>query len=178
MNIKHAALVSGICALLTLPAAMAADGQIDFKGEIIGTTCNINGGSPDFDVLMPTVSLKALAQPGVSAGRTPFTISLTDCIPSTGDVMTYFEPGPTVNPLTGRLLPDLGADQAEQLEVGLLNDSHQPMDVSKGVGQQNSQTVPLVGGAADLNYFAEYVATGAVLPGKVNTRILYSIAYP
>ncbi|WP_455925481.1 fimbrial protein [Pseudomonas putida] len=178
MNIKHAALVSGICALLTLPAAMAADGQIDFKGEVTGSTCNINGGNPDFDVLMPPVGVQALSQAGQTAGRTPFTIQLTECLPETGDVMTYFEPGPTVNPLTGRLTVDDGQDQVRNLEVGLLNDTHKPMDVSKGLGSQNSQVVALVGGAADLNYFAEYVATGMVSPGKVNTRILYSIAYP
>ncbi len=178
MNIKYAALVSALCALFTLPQAMAADGQIDFKGQITGNTCNINGGSPDFDVVMPPVSAQALAQTGASAGRTPFTIRLTECLPDTGDVMTYFEPGPTVNPLTGRLLVDTGAGQATRLEVGLLNDNHQAMDVSKGIGDQNSQTVALVSGAADLNYFAEYVATGTVMPGQVNTRILYSIAYP
>jgi len=124
------------------------------------------------------VTLTALSAPGQGAGRTPFDIRLSNCTPDTGRVMTYFEPGPTVNPLTGRLRNDGGANQATEVEVGLLNASHQAMDVSKGAGDQNSQIVELVAGNARLDYFAEYVAVGAVTPGKVQTRILYSIVHP
>jgi len=178
MKTQRATLIVGLCSLLALPAAMAADGQIDFVGEIKGTTCEINGGTPDFQVDLPSVTLTALSAPGQGAGRTPFDIRLSNCTPDSGRVMTYFEPGPTVNPLTGRLLIDGGVDQATEVEVSLLNVRHEPMDVSKGAGEQNSQAVDLVDGNARLDYFAEYVAVGAVTPGLVQTRILYSIVHP
>jgi len=178
MNIQRIALISSLCGLFIVPAAMAADGQIDFIGVIKGNTCEIRGGSPDFTVQLPPVILSALSAPGQGAGRTPFDIQLTNCVPDTGRVMTYFEPGPTVNPLTGRLKTVTGTDQATEVEVGLRNANHEAMDVSKGMDEQNSQVVDIVGGNARLDYFAEYVATGTVTPGEVRTHILYSIVHP
>ncbi len=44
--------------------------------------------------------------------------------------------------------------------------------------QTNSQWVDVVeGGKADLNYYAEYYATGASTAGEVNTSVQYTIIY-
>lgn len=179
MNIQRVTLVTGLCAALALPAAMAADGQIEFAGEINGTTCKINGDQPDFQVDLPAVSRTALAVVGQGAGRTPFDIKLTECDADVR-VATYFEPGPTVNPVTGRLVIDTGADQATNVEVALLNDRFGKIELGKPFAEQNSQIVDIVSGSATLDYYAEYVraTTNAVGPGEVKTRIQYSIVYP
>jgi len=44
--------------------------------------------------------------------------------------------------------------------------------------QANSQWVDVAAaGSADLNYYAEYYATGASTAGKVNTSVQYTIIY-
>ena len=44
--------------------------------------------------------------------------------------------------------------------------------------QANSQWVDVVdGGTADLNYYAEYYATGASTAGEVTTNVQYTIIY-
>ncbi|MDE1167960.1 MAG: fimbrial protein [Pseudomonas sp.] len=162
--------------MTVLTGANAADGQIDFDGHIKANTCKINDDKPNFTVDLPHVSMNAFSQASPTTGRTPFQLNLTECTPETGSVYTYFEPGPTVNPLTGRLIVDAGG--AQNVEVGLLNDRHGPIDASKAAGSQNSQLVAVSGGNATLDYFAEYAATGAVTPGLVKTRVQYTLIFP
>lgn len=178
MKMKLATAVTALCAALSLPAAFAADGQIDFVGEIKGNTCKINGGQPNFQVDLPAVSRTALATVGQSAGRTRFDLQLTECMPDTGKVATYFEAGPTISPTSGRLVTDTGAGQADFVEVALLNDGFQQMELNQAFPGQKSQAVDIVAGNANLEYYAEYVATGVVTAGEVNTRVMYSLVYP
>lgn len=178
MKMKLATAVTALCAALSMPAAFAADGQIDFVGEINGNTCNINGGQPNFQVDLPSVSLTALATVGQSAGRRPFALNLTGCVPDTGKVATYFEAGPTISPTSGRLVTDTGAGQADFVEVALLNDGFEQMELNQVFPGQKSQLVDIEAGSANLKYYAEYVATGQVTAGEVNTRVMYSLVYP
>lgn len=177
MKLYQSALITGLCGLLVLPSAMAADGTIDFLGKIIGPTCDINDGNPSFNVELPTVATTALSIPGQPGGRQPFQIRLTGCVPETGRVMTYFEPGPTINPQTGRLITNTGPGQAENIEIGLLNDAQRTMDLRGGPGFQDSQVVDITAGNAYLDYFAEYMPTGPVTPGDVRTQVRYSIVH-
>ncbi|EIK97090.1 F17 fimbrial protein precursor [Pseudomonas sp. M47T1] len=177
MKLYPSALITGLCGLLAMPAAMAADGTIDFLGRIIGPTCDINDGNPSFNVELPTVSTTALSVVGKSAGRQPFQIRLTGCVPETGRVMTYFEPGPTINPRTGRLITNTGVGQAGNVEVGLLNNQQRTMDLREGPGFQDSQVVDITAGNAYLDYFAEYMPVGSVTPGDVRTQVRYSIVH-
>src|SRR5690606_34859176 len=92
-------------------AASAADGTFTFNGKVTDKTCTISTPARnDFTLTLPTVSRSTLAAAGSVAGRTPFTINLTQC--SAGDVATYFEPGATVDFNSGRLLNQAQADAA------------------------------------------------------------------
>lgn len=166
-----------VAAAATLPGiAHATDGTITINGTIGTQTCTINGngtGSTDFTVKLPKVSTTALASGGSTAGRTPFTIGLTNCSPETGDIYAYFETGPTVNSTTGQLL---NSGSAENVEVGLLNGD--TTNIGVGKADHKSKSVKLVNGAAVLPYYAQYVATGgAAGQGSVNTSVMYSIMY-
>ncbi|AXF21790.1 fimbrial protein [Burkholderia pyrrocinia] len=159
-------------------SAHAADGTITFKGEITGQTCTISGdgGGKDFTVTLPTVSTSSLSTAGTTAGRKPFRIALTNCSPNSGNASVYFEPGTTVNAETGQLKNVTGT--ASNVEVGLLNKDSSNIKLGAAQAQQNSQVVPISGGSATLDYFAQYVATGgAATAGTVATSVLYSIAY-
>jgi len=184
MNSKHivsATLAFGIAAMAA--QAQAADGTIDFEGEVTAASCTINSGAPDFSVILPTVSSTTLGEAGATAGRTPFTISLTDCEEAT-EVSTYFEPGPTVDFATGRLINQLdpASDGAQNVMIQLLgqNSGFLPIQAIGADGNQpNSQWVAVdqASGTADLNYYAEYYAMSAAIPGLVESSVQYTISY-
>lgn len=161
-------------------AANAVDGTITFNGEVTDKTCTIaTPQGADFTVTLPTVSTSTLAAAGQVAGRTPFSINLSDCNP--GDVATYFEPGATVDLGTGRLNNVAATAAATQVQLQLLGANNQFLPVvSAGAGstQANSQWVTVnAGGSADLNYFVEYYATGASTAGEVTSSVKYTIIY-
>ncbi|WP_175685419.1 fimbrial protein [Burkholderia anthina] len=167
---------AGLAAAAT--SAHAADGTITITGEITGQTCTISGNSSgkDFTVTLPGVSTSALSASGSTAGRTPFTIGLSKCTPNSGSASVYFEPGTTVNAGTGQLKNASGT--ATNVEVGLLNKDGSNIKLGAALGSQKSQVVPISGGTATLDYFAQYVATGgAAGAGSVDTSVMYSVVY-
>ena len=164
---------------LATSTAFAADGTITINGQVTDNTCTVNTvQGKDFTVTLPTVSKQVLAVAGDTAGRTPFTINLTGCT-ADSKVATYFEPGATVDFNTGRLNNASGT--AKNVQVQLLGSNNTAIPVlAAGAGgiQTNSQLVDVSGtGAADLNYYAEYYATGASEAGSVATTVKYTIIY-
>ena len=162
--------------ILGSAAAHAADGTITITGQITDRTCTVDSKSKDLAVVLPTVSAVSLA-PGQTAGRTPFTINLTDC--SEGKVATYFEPGTSVDFNSGRLNNVSG--DAKNVQIQLLGDNNEFIPVlGKAVGTQlNSQEVSVsAGGSAALNYYAEYYAKDKTTAGDVKTSVKYTIVYP
>lgn len=157
----------------------SSDGTITINGLVTDKTCDIvTPAGKDFTVTLPTVSKQTLAVAGDVAGRTPFQIKLANC--SEGKVATYFEPGANVDFNTGRLL-NKDATGAKNVNVQLLgsNNNFIPVLAAGANGAQaNSQWVDVAAaGSADLNYYAEYYATGASTAGKVNTSVQYTIIY-
>lgn len=175
---KKTALFTAI-ALTAISTAYAADGTITINGEVTDKTCDIvTPAGKDFTVTLPTVSKQTLANTGDTAGRTPFQIKLDNC--SEGKVATYFEPGATIDFATGRL-NNQAVNGAGNVKVQLLGSNNQFIPVlaaGANGAQQNSQWVDVVdGGSADLNYYAEYYATGASTAGKVTTSVQYTVIY-
>ncbi|QQC67832.1 fimbrial protein [Paraburkholderia ginsengisoli] len=175
---RNAIIAAAVAMFAAVPmVSHAADGTITFNGSITDQTCNINAtGGKDFAVTLPTVSSSQLAAPGLSAGRTPFSISLSGCSTATGNVHTFFESGSTTDPVTGYLALDAGG--ADNVKIRVLNGSDaSPIKAGFADGTQGSKSVALVGGAATLPYFAEYVTTGVAGSGSANSSVMYSIAY-
>nr|WP_181716730.1 type 1 fimbrial protein [Psychrobacter sp.]QJS05751.1 pilus assembly protein, pilin FimA, ferrous iron transporter B [Psychrobacter sp.] len=164
--------------LLATSSVFAADGTITINGQVTDKTCTVNAGTTkDFTVTLPTVSQSVLAVAGNTAGRTPFTINLTGCTAGS-KVATYFEPGATVDFNTGRLNNATGT--ATNVQVQLLGSNNTAIPVlAAGAGglQTSSQLVAVADGSANLNYYAEYYATGASTPGTVATTVKYTIIY-
>ena len=164
--------------VLATSSVFAADGTITINGQVTDKTCTVNAGTTkDFTVTLPTVSQSVLAVAGDTAGRTPFTINLTGCTAGS-KVATYFEPGSTVDFSSGRLNNASGT--ATNVQVQLLGSNNTAIPVlAAGAGgvQTNSQLVAVTDGAANLNYYAQYYATGASTPGSVATTVKYTIIY-
>lgn len=157
-----------------MSSAFAADGTITINGLVTDNTCVVTTPEgKDLTVTLPTVSKLSLASAGATAGRTPFTLGLSNC--EEGAIVgTYFEPGSTVDFATG-LLNNAGS--ATEVKVQLVGDNNLPIRVLAGP-QANSQTVTAnADGSADLNYYAEYYATGAATSGNVTTSVQYTIIY-
>lgn len=156
-----------------MSSAFAADGTITINGKVTDNTCVVTTPQgKNLTVTLPTVSKLSLASPGATAGRTPFTLGLTGC--KVGDIVgTYFEPGATVDFATG-LLNNAGS--ATEVKVQLVGDNNLPIRVLAGP-QTNSQFVTVADTSADLNYYAEYYATGAATSGDVTTSVQYTIIY-
>ncbi|MFY0477184.1 fimbrial protein [Achromobacter marplatensis] len=178
----HTKLFAALIVAVTtmgVQSAHAADGTITFNGQITAQTCTINGngtGAKDFTVKLPTVSSSTLANTGATAGRTPFQIALTACTPSSGNVHTFFEAGPTTDATTGNLI--LNAGGASNVQIGLLNASDfSPIKAGFADASQNSKSVAITTGAATLSYIAQYVATGVATAGLANSSVMYTIAY-
>jgi major type 1 subunit fimbrin (pilin) len=174
---KHKLLSAFVLAATAMVAqvASAADGTITFTGSITDTTCSINGGATgSFAVVLPQVSTSSMAGVNVTSGRTPFKIALTGCTVQAGKVHAYFESGAAVDTVTGNL-KNTGA--AQGVQIRLLNADESKINVGNADAAQNSQVADLVAGAATLPYFAEYVRTGDITAGSVNSAVMYSIVY-
>jgi major type 1 subunit fimbrin (pilin) len=175
---RNAIITAAVAIFAAVPVVShAADGTITFNGRITDQTCNINGtGGKDFSVTLPTISSSQLSSAGLSAGRTPFAISLSGCSTSTGNVHTFFEAGSTTDPVTGYLALDAGG--ASNVKIRLLNGSDaSPIKAGFADNAQGSKSVALAGGAATLPYYAEYVTTGVAGSGPANSSVMYSISY-
>lgn len=163
--------------VMALPAS-AADGTITINGKLTQQTCTvkINNGTADAVISLPSLSTSVLDAAGKMAGRTAFTMNLTDCTPATGSVRAYFEHGPTVDPATGRLNNTISSG-AKQVQIQLRD--HQENDVYVGNTSQrdNPATALSPAGAADLLYSAYYYATGKASAGELATSVTYSIDY-
>src|ERR1700754_383260 len=157
--------------------ASAADGTITFNGQVTAQTCTIsgNGGTNNFTVTLPTVSTSSLTAAGQTSGRTPFNIALTNCTPASGNVHTYFEPGPTFDTNTGNLIVATGG--AKNVELGLLNSDFSNIVAGAADASQNSKSASIDSGKATLNYYVQYVATGAASAGAANSSIMYTMSY-
>ncbi|WP_019448647.1 fimbrial protein [Cupriavidus sp. BIS7] len=189
-NIRAKILATSLVLAAVSPAAFAADGTITFTGRVSAQTCTISGdgGGRNFTVTLPPISSSTLATANNVAGRTPFNIRLTGCTPNTGNAAVHFEPGATVDLGTGRLrntvvtAPASGSTPAVtaagNVQIGLLNADLTSIAVGSAFASQNSQQVAISNGAATLQYFAEYVATGAATAGTLSTSVMYSVVYP
>ncbi|EWS77675.1 type 1 fimbrial protein [Xylella taiwanensis] len=171
-------------ALVFCGSALAADGTITITGKVTDRTCTItgNGGtSQSFALPLPTVSFSSLNSEGKTTARTPFYIELTNCTAGS-TVATYFEPGPSVDFKSGRLLnQSTGNSAATNVQVQLLGSNGQFLPilaVGSNGAQTNSQWVAVDStGAASLHYYSEYYATGVSTAGNVTTNVQYTIIY-
>ncbi|HEH8398677.1 TPA: type 1 fimbrial protein [Pseudomonas aeruginosa] len=171
-------LAAAVLLATSAPAAFAADGTLTINGKITAQTCTIsgNGGGKDFTVTLPTISNSALPAVGATAGRTPFNIALSACTPNSGNVLVYFEPGSNASSSTGNL-HNTATGGAANVQVSLLNGDMTKINMNNGQATQNSKPVALTNGAATLNYYAQYVSTGAVTAGDVTAVSMYSVVY-
>jgi major type 1 subunit fimbrin (pilin) len=182
-----AALAVGAALVGMAGQASASDGTITFTGSVDASTCTINttGTAGSFTVTLPKVSAKVLGAAAETAGDTAFSIQLTGCSDTVGNISTNFEAGSAVDVATGRLNNTAITTPATSVQLQLLNANGSPIIVGAPVASQNSLGValasdgaPTPAGVGTLNYVARYYATGAATAGAVASQVTYSLVLP
>ncbi len=153
--------------------ALAADGTIDFTGEIIDNACELAAGSDALKVNLGKVSKTALPSAGVTAAATKFTIKLINCPATVSTASVKF---------------DAESYSGDDTVIALKQES----GVATGVGIQitddantvvplftASKTYPLKEGVENnLDFRARYLAkTDSVTAGLANANATFTINY-
>ncbi|BAN46162.1 fimbrial protein [Metapseudomonas resinovorans] len=192
-------LLAASVAALVANSAMAADGTINFTGEITAASCNITGGtgtgvtgdrgSQVIDVQMGTVSIDSLngtQNGGIAAGRT---INLNLDCGATGTGLTHVAlrfdaiSGSGLDANNNELLRTTGT--AEGVGIGLFHINGTRINLANSGDVFESELVN--GGdednpayTANLALRAAYVASGAignVTPGTANGTLPFTLTY-
>jgi len=166
---KVSVLALSLLAAAHISAASASDGKVTFTGLINSQTCTAS--SPVVD--LPPLGTSALTAAAQIAGEIAFSIDLTNCSPTTGNVYAYFEQGSNVN-ANGRLN---NTGTATNVDLQLLDSAKNLINLGTADQTSSAATVPLSNGQASLPYTARYYATGPVTAGSVASSVTFSIVY-
>ncbi|QQZ35127.1 fimbrial protein [Pseudomonas sp. SK2] len=159
-------------------AAMAAEGTINFNGELKAETCqvSVNGGG-NSTVTLPTLATSELDGAGKVAGLTAFNIKLNNCSASLKTAAAFFQAGGTVDPASGNLR---NSGTATKVQLQLV-DATNGKPIKAGSGEQLTSTSRIAlnnqSQSADLPYAVQYIAEAATGPGTVVSSVTYNIDY-
>lgn len=182
---KTILVIGAIAAAAFGQTAHAADGTINFFGELVAQTCTIdvNGTVTPAAamVMLPKVSTGKLASSGQTTGTTGFTIGLKNCAGPAKSASAFFESGTTVDPATGNLKNTVaaGGGPATNVQLQLIDITGNKL-IRAGDSIQHTATAKVTldaSGNANLPYAVQYYATGVTTAGKVASQVLYSIDY-
>lgn len=166
--------------------SQASTGTLTFKGELAVNTCDVivDDQAADATVVLPAVSVNQLTTAGQTAGDTVFVIGLRNCggpLPfAYPTAAAFFEMGPSVDSVTGRLINISGSASNVSLQ---LRDRYSNALAVIQAGNQNqsgnihhSMNNPSQG-SLNLPYIVRYYAESQVTPGTVVSNVIYSIQY-
>ena len=184
MAILMGALVSGVTFQATAAntinpnsgtSAQGAGGQVIFNGSITDSSCNVDSGSTGQTVDLGKWASTYFTSTGSETTKTPFHIKVKDCPASVAKVAVLFDGARDQSDTT--LLATNGG--ATGVAIKLYEDD-QNTAVSLG---KVSKDHPVVAGAtagtgsADLEFYADYVSTGAVAAGDANGTANFNMIY-
>lgn len=170
---KKIALISAIMALSATQTAMAADGVINFTGNITDTACVVDVSSATQTVDLGSISVGAFsAGNGATAAAKRFNILLNSCPESVSSAVVRFD----------------GNTNTSNASILALNSGATASNVGVAIYEQDSNTlIPLGTSSASvdlesdetntLTYFAKYMATGSVGPGTANSTASFTVVY-
>lgn len=153
--------------------AYAADGTINFTGEILDQACEVDAGTANQTVTLGKVSKSAFSTAGDTAAPTAFDIKLNKCPSALNTASIKFEGTPNATDNSVLAIKAVNG-AATGVGVKLYNADGSALPLSKA-----SQSFPLTkGGATTLSFKSAYVATTtAVTPGPANAVANFSVIY-
>lgn len=171
-----AVAVLASCAFGISNSTFAADGQVNFTGEIIDAACQVtNSPANPLEVNLGKVAKSAFTGAGSTASATKFTLQLTDCPDTVSSAQVKFD-GTPVTGDNGVLALTQGVGVAEGVGIQLADDSNTVLPLFTA-----SKSYALQSGAGvvnDLDFVARYIATAAtVTAGPANSTANFTINY-
>lgn len=166
----HLAAFTTLCITFS---ASAADGTVNFTGNISDTTCAVDTNSSSQTVDLGTVSTNSFSAAGATASVARFSINLTGCPSSVTSSSIRFD-GPAASG-NSNLLALTSGQTATNVGVGIYQqDSTTLIPLGKPSAPYSiSSTGPNV-----LNFVAKYVSTAKnVGPGSANAAATFTITY-
>jgi major type 1 subunit fimbrin (pilin) len=158
----------------------ASTGTITFNGKLTANTCDavVDNQAASATVTLPDVGTNVLDVSGKTAGRTGFSIALSNCAGSLQTASAYFEAGSTVDLPSGHLKNTTGSATNVSLQLRDGSSSSQAV-IKAGNSDQRAGTtyVDISSGTATMPYFVEYYADDATGAGTVVSSVVYSIQY-
>jgi major type 1 subunit fimbrin (pilin) len=161
-------------AALTSVSAFAADGQVNFTGEIIDSACTVvNSVASPLDVQLGKVAKSAFTKAGDKTAATKFTLQLTGCPDTVSSATVKFD-GTSLDGDNSILALTQGTGVATGVGIQLSDDSNTVLPLfaeSKAYSLQST-------GTNNLDFVARYISTAAdVTPGLANATANFSINY-
>lgn len=156
-------------------SAFAADGQVNFTGEIIDTPCvAVNTPSNPLEVILGKVGKTAFTGAGSTAAATKFTLQLKDC-PATVNTASVKFDGTSVNGDSSVLALTQDAGVATGVGIQLSDASQNVLPLYTASTAYPLQTGSVVN---NLDFVARYIATSAtVTAGPANSMASFTINY-
>lgn len=151
--------------------AFAYDAQVNFNGEVLDQTCQVNGTvSPAvLDVTLPKVNKSALAGAESWAGNTPFTFNLSNC-PVSKTTAKWEITGQVDS--AGTLINTVAGTNAT---VRLLDPNNNYININTDAGYTFT---PAADGSATLKYMAQYYSkAGSATAGQLKTVGYWTLTY-
>lgn len=155
--------------------ALAADGTIDFTGEITDQACELASGSDALKVNLGKVSKKALPSAGSTAAATKFTIKLINCPTTVTSASVKFDATSYPGDDSVIELKDAGkSGVATGVGIQITDNANTVVPLFTA-----SKTYPLKDGVENnLDFRARYIAqTANVGVGLANANATFTINY-
>ncbi|XDZ52838.1 fimbrial protein [Neisseriaceae bacterium CLB008] len=176
MNFRSLALGLALSSLTTY--GFAADGTIEINGMVTAATCKVNAGSTNnIKVSLPVVSAQSFKAVGDTAGKTPFSIKLTECSEDSKDVSVAFSAAQaSLFNATGHIV-NQAQDPAANVNIVLFDEQNGGQKLKLAQGAEG-KAVKVVNKGAVFNYTAAYIAEDKTVgAGQVRALMTYDIAY-
>lgn len=168
---KLTLLVSGALLLTANAAVNAADGTINFTGNIISEACEVDAGYQNQTVILGDVSSQSFQAAGDKSSPTGFQIVLENCAAAISEVTVKFD----------------GPADSGNVELLALNSGETATGVGIEIADSVGNPIPLyaasapylvAGGGVTMNFISRYVATAATVgAGSANATSQFTINY-
>ncbi|WMT16050.1 fimbrial protein [Serratia fonticola] len=171
-NIINATLLS---LTIATPAAFAADGTINFVGEITDVACSVDTNSQNLTVTLGKVASNTFSGIGSKTAPTQFQLVLKDCPEAATTAVVKFD-GTSVAGDNSVLALTSDVDSAEGVAIEISDASQQVVKLF-----ENSQPYTLetgVSSVTNLDFVARYKAiSDTIIAGIANASAQFSITY-
>lgn len=153
--------------------AFGNSANIEITGEIVSNTCTVDKTTVPVD--LGRVSVNDFNNTnGSTAGLTAFTVTLKDCGEDTTSVLV--SASGTNDDDDNEAFKLNNTDGAQGVAV-LIKDENQRVLIPNDASSTSEYSILPQKGENDLQFFAEYVKTGAIKTGAANTSATLNIDY-